>query len=216
MTMIENLSWLQITLALSGAVTIALAVVGLSVLRKRVIEYFEAQRRSVELISRAVALNLKKVREVGDTVHHIHDNGLEQLRFQKAAHDQQRVMIASLTRQMVEIAKMLEKPAPDQGRHAAISKQGAYRQVAAGTPIRRISPPSTGILVGAEGASNARVHSLEEWFMKSADTSNQAALSSSSEAGRALTGNNREAVSISRSRLMGDFGNEQERAVANG
>lgn len=89
---------------------LAVAATGLVLaisVRRKTASRLEALSDTMSILIKTSYHNSKQIRESGDLLKNVHTTGLETLAFQRKAHDHQRVLMASLSRQATQISQML-------------------------------------------------------------------------------------------------------------
>ena len=89
---------------------LAIAATGLVLainMRRKTASRLEALSDTMSILIKTSYHNSKQIRESGDLLKNVHTTGLETLAFQRKAHDHQRVLMASLSRQATQISQML-------------------------------------------------------------------------------------------------------------
>ena len=217
--MLENVSNVNIIMALM--LIIVLILIGyISIYSRRVSYQFFAFQRSLDISSRAMTQSLKNVGEVGETVKRCHQNGLETLRFQKVAHDRERVMIASLNKQLIDITAMLDRDksdsSPGAGSDVSIQRPLLSEEVIRGVGDDHISRFPNGKLFGMDGAPDVGVLTLEEWFAKNRVSTHAVEETRKSNDGSRDIKSQSNLVNVSSIRLNAENEFEEGRYVANG
>ena len=112
---------------------LAVAATGLALTiraRRKTASRLEALSDTVSILIKTSYHNSKQLRESGDLLKNVHSTSLESLAFQRKAHDHQRVLMASLSRQAAQIGQMLG------GAENVAEAQGGDLRAASDQPVK--------------------------------------------------------------------------------